>query len=278
MIHERLYLKDSFEFLGEDGRNPYVDIYLPYNLKEMHREDRKRPCMVVCPGGGYGMCSEREAEPIALKFLEDGYNVFVIYYSVAPHRFPNQIREVAATLELIHKNTDIWHCDTEKIGIIGFSAGGHLAAHYSTMYNCKEVREVFPQSKPVQASILSYPVISVAFPECHMGSFKNLLGHEPTEREEIEYFSCEYNVTKKTPPAFIWHTAADTCVPVKNSLAYAQALSDHKVPFELHIYPFGHHGLSTCDDQSADNVTDVLKYDSRWITDAKKWLRMILDI
>jgi len=265
MQHERIILPTGAP----------LDVYSP---RTCLLETPLRRSVLICPGGAYRTHSPREAEPIALKFLEDGYNVFVIYYSVAPHRFPNQIREVAATLELIHKNTDIWHCDTEKIGIIGFSAGGHLAAHYSTMYNCKEVREVFPQSKPVQASILSYPVISVAFPECHMGSFKNLLGHEPTEREEIEYFSCEYNVTKKTPPAFIWHTAADTCVPVKNSLAYAQALSDHKVPFELHIYPFGHHGLSTCDDQSADNVTDVLKYDSRWITDAKKWLRMILDI
>lgn len=278
MEHERIFLKKHFDFLGNDGRNPYVDTYLPYNLSEMHREDRKRPCMIVCPGGGYGMCSQREAEPIALKFLEDGYNVFVVYYSVAPHRFPNQLREVAATIELINKNADEWHCDAEKIGIIGFSAGGHLAAHYSTMYNCKEVREVFPQSKPVHATILSYPVISIAFPECHRGSFVNLLGHEPIKRDEIEYFSCEYNVNEKTPPAFIWHTAEDNCVPVKNSLAYAQALSAHKVPFEMHIYPYGHHGLSTCDDQTADNVTDKLKYASRWVTDAKKWLRMTFGI
>ena len=275
MKHEKLYLKDYYAFLGEDGRNPYVETYLPYNLAEMHREDRKRPCMIVCPGGGYGMCSERESEPIALKFLEDGYNVFVITYSVAPHRFPNQLREVAATLELIHKNADIWNCDTNKIAIIGFSAGGHLAAHYSTMYDCKEVREVFPDSKPVHASVLSYPVISIDFEETHKGSFLNLLGHEPTEREEIEYFSNEYNVKKNTPPAFIWHTAADTCVPVRNSLVYAEALAKHKIPFELHIYPFGHHGLSTCDGETADDVTDIVKYASVWMNDAKKWLKLI---
>lgn len=277
MVHERIYLKEHFDFLGEDGRNPYIDTYLPYNLKEMHREDRKRPCMVVCPDGGYGMCSEREAEPIALKFLEDGYNVFVVYYSVAPHRFPNQLREVAATLELIHKNSDHWHCNTEKIGIIGFSAGGHLAAHYSTMYDCKEVREAFHDSKPVHASVLSYPVISADREFAHIGSFKNLLGHEPNE-QETEYFSCNKNVKETTPPAFIWHTAEDSCVPVKNSLVYAEALSQHKIPFEMHIYPYGHHGISTCDDQTSDNVTEPLKYASRWMTDAKKWLRMILEI
>jgi len=278
MNTKRIYLKDTFDFLGADGKNPYVDIYLPYNMTEMHRENQKRPCMVVCPGGGYGMCSQREAEPIALKFLEDGYNVFVVYYSVAPHRFPSQLREVAATMVLFYNNSDEWNCNTGKIGIIGFSAGGHLAAHYSTCYDCSEVREVFPQSKPVNASILSYPVISIAFTECHAGSFNNLLGHIPTEREEIEKFSLEYQVDENTPPTFLWHTAEDNCVPVKNTLAYAEALSKYKIPFEVHIYPYGGHGMSTCDNQTSDNITDIHDYNCRWVTDAKKWLRLIFKI
>lgn len=277
MIHEKLYLKDYYSFLGEDGRNPYLETYLPFNLTEMHRENRKRPCMVVCPGGGYGMCSQRESEPVALKFLADGYNVFVINYSVAPHRFPCQLREVAAVMELIYKNADAWNCDTEKIAIIGFSAGGHLAAHYSTMYDCKEVREVFPDSKPVNASVLSYPVISADRDFAHMGSFKNLLGHEPDE-QEVKYFSCNNNVKENTPPAFLWHTAEDNCVPVKNSLVYAEALAKYKIPFELHVFPYGAHGLSTCDDQSCDNINDIHKYNTVWIDNAKKWLRLIFKI
>lgn len=277
MIHEKLYLKDYYSFLGEDGRNPYLETYLPFNLTEMHRENRKRPCMVVCPGGGYSMCSQRESEPIALKFLADGYNVFVINYSVAPHRFPCQLREVAAVMELIYKNADAWNCDTEKIAIIGFSAGGHLAAHYSTMYDCKEVREVFPDSKPVNASVLSYPVISADRDFAHMGSFKNLLGHEPDE-QEVKYFSCNNNVKENTPPAFLWHTAEDNCVPVKNSLVYAEALAKYKIPFELHVFPYGAHGLSTCDDQSCDNINDIHKYNTVWIDNAKKWLRLIFKI
>ena len=277
MIHEKLYLKDYYSFLGEDGRNPYLETYLPFNLTEMHRENRKRPCMVVCPGGGYGMCSQRESEPVALKFLADGYNVFVINYSVAPHRFPCQLREVAAVMELIYKNADAWNCDTEKIAIIGFSAGGHLAAHYSTMYDCKEVREVFPDSKPVNASVLSYPVISADRDFAHMGSFKNLLGHEPDE-QEVKYFSCNNNVKENTPPAFLWHTAEDNSVPVKNSLVYAEALAKYKIPFELHVFPYGAHGLSTCDDQSCDNINDIHKYNTVWIDNAKKWLRLIFKI
>lgn len=84
MKTETLHLKDAYPFLGENGCDPTVDIYLPYNMTEMHRENRKRPCMIVCPGGAYAMCSQREAEPIAMHFLPEGFNVFVIYYSVAP--------------------------------------------------------------------------------------------------------------------------------------------------------------------------------------------------
>ena len=87
MKHERLELKNYFDFIGANGENPVVETYLPYNMVEMNRQNQKRPCMVVCPGGGYGMCSERESEPIALQFLSEGFNVFVLTYSVAPHRF-----------------------------------------------------------------------------------------------------------------------------------------------------------------------------------------------
>ena len=274
MKHERLELKSFFEFLGEDGKNPTLDTYLPYNMAEMRRQDRKRPCMLICPGGGYGMCSEREAEPIALHLLPEGFNVFILTYSVEPNRFPSQIREVAAAVELIYANADEWNCDTSKIAIMGFSAGGHLAAHYSTMFDCKEVREVFPESKSVNASVLCYPVITADFNKAHQGSFLNLIGHAP-DAEEENYFSCERNVRPVTPPAFIWHTAEDGCVPVENSLLYATALAENKVPVELHIYPFGGHGLSTCDKHTCDNVTEIMTYNSAWLDSMKKWLQII---
>lgn len=275
MKYEVLHLKDYYPFLGEDGCDPTVEIYLPYNMTEMHRENNKRPCMIVCPGGGYGMCSQRESEPIALHFLPQGYNVFTITYSVAPHRFPTQLREVAALMELIYKNADLWNCDTSKIAIIGFSAGGHLAAHYSTMFDCKEVREVFPESKSVNASVLCYPVITADPAHAHMGSFYNLLGKKDISNEEIEYFSCDRNVKDSTPPAFIWHTAEDNCVPVMNSLLYAEALNKHKIPFELHIYPFGGHGSSTCDAQTLDTVSTGLAHANAWLSSLKIWLKLI---
>lgn len=221
------------------------------------------------------MCSQRESEPIALQFLPQGYNVFTITYSVAPHCFPTQLREVAALMELIYKNADVWNCDTSKIAIIGFSAGGHLAAHYSTMFDCKEVREVFPESKSVNASVLCYPVITSDPAHAHMGSFYNLLGKKDISNEEIEYFSCDRNVKDSTPPAFIWHTAEDTCVPVMNSLLYAEALNKHKIPFELHIYPFGGHGSSTCDAQTLDTVSTGLAHANAWLSSLKIWLKLI---
>lgn len=278
MQHERLELKNYFEFLGADDANPTLDIYLPYNMVEMNRQNQKRPCMLICPGGGYGGCSERESEPVALHFLPEGFNCFVLKYSCAPHRFPAQIREVAAAVELIYKNADEWNCDTDKIAIMGFSAGGHLAAHYSTMFDCREVREVFPESKAVNATVLSYPVITADFDHAHQGSFLNLLGHAPESKAEEEYFSCNCQVKPTTPPAFLWHTAEDGAVPVVNSLLYANALTANNVPVEMHIYPFGGHGLSTSDKHTVDDVTEVVEYNSIWLDAVKRWLKLIFKI
>ncbi len=278
MRSERIRLKYYYSFLGDGGKDPTLDLYLPYNMPEMKREKDKRPCLLICPGGGYGFCSERESEPIALHFLTEGFNVFVLRYSVAPYRFPSQLREVAASLELINRFSDLWNCDTKKIAIMGFSAGGHLAAHYSTMYDCKEVREVFPESKKVNATILGYPVITADPKYRHEGSFVNLLGHKPQNAEEENYFSCNCQVTEKTSPAFLWHTAEDTCVPSMNSLLYAKALAEKNVPFELHIYPYGGHGLSTCDKQTNFKVSEITEYNKDWLSKAKKWLKLTLEL
>lgn len=275
MICQTICLKDFFPQLNE-SENPTLTIYLQENLSEMGRENQKHPCLLICPGGAYSMCCQREAEPIALEFLPAGFQVFILNYSVAPTGFPAQIREVAASIELIRRRADSWHCDPDKLAMMGFSAGGHLAAHYANCFDCKEVREVFPNSKPVQATVLCYPVISANPDISHRGSIENLLGHEPKSQEEIEKFSCDRQVTPRTPPTFLWHTVTDSVVSVMNSLVYARALASYHVPFELHIYPAGEHGLSTVDTQTNEDLEPIVKYAGNWIAAAKHWLSYIL--
>lgn len=272
-----LHLRDTFPVLGEAGRDATLTAYLPDNLSEMNRENELRPCLLICPGGGYEFCSQRESEPIALHFLPEGFNVFILNYSTAPHRYPAQLCEVAASMELLYQHADAWHCDTTRIAIMGFSAGGHLAAHYSNAYSCTEVRAVFPNSHPVSAAILCYPVITADSAWAHMGSFDALTGKSERTADEIQKFSCDRLVSAKTPPTFLWHTAADATVPVMNSLLYAQALAAHHVSFELHVYPQGGHGLSTCDRQTLDEVLSEHEYDRTWLACAKHWLHYIFD-
>lgn len=278
MIYQVMHLNEVFPQLRNESGDPALSVYLPDNLDEMGRQDQKRPCLLICPGGGYAFCSQREAEPIAFHFLPEGFNVFILNYSVAPRRFPVQLREVAAAMELIYSHANDWHCDVSRVAIMGFSAGGHLAAHYSTCYDWPEVREAFPYSKPVQATLLCYPVISANPDVAHIGSFENLLGHVPLTQEETKRFSCNLQVTQHTPPAFLWHTATDNSVPVMNSLLYAQALATHGVPFALHIYPRGGHGLATVDKQTNDQLEPASSHASDWLEAVKKWLRITLKL
>jgi acetyl esterase/lipase len=277
MKYEILHLKEKYPVLGEEGRDPVLAIYLPYHgMAEVKASLQKRPSILLCPGGGYARCSLREDEPIALHFLPEGYNVFILTYSTAPHRFPAQLLEVAAAMELIYEKSEEWGCDTERIAIMGFSAGGHLAAHYSTSFDCAEVRAVLPESKAVNASVLCYPVITADPAYSHKGSFKNLTGKAELTGEDIEKFSCDRQVTEHTPKAFIWHTASDATVPVMNSLLYAGALTAHQIPVELHIYPAGKHGLATADELTNLPLAPDAAHAHEWLDAAKKWMKLFL--
>lgn len=276
MIHKVIHLKDHFSVLGEDGKDPLLTTYLPYNMVEMSRQNQLRPAILILPGGGYHFNSEREAEVIALRFLPKGYNAFVLNYSVAPHKFPSQIREVAAAMELIHANAKEWNTDTDRIAIMGFSAGGHLACHYTNCYDIPEVREVFPESKAVNASILSYPVITGDPAHRHTNSFRFLSGHDVVTEADIEKYSLHTKVTERTAPTFLWHTAEDQVVPIKNSILYADALATNKVPFELHIYPFGWHGLGTSDSESNGELVPKVAHTAQWMDSLMKWLKITL--
>ncbi len=268
-------LNEHFSHLGGDVELTHVKCFINQNRETLWGKAKPYPCIVICPGGGYNGISPREADPIALHFASEGYQTFVVHYSVKPHCFPQQLRDVAAAMEIIAEHAEEWECDMNKIAIMGFSAGGHLAAQYSNRFDCPEIRKLFPDSKPVQCTVLGYPVVTADTKVGHGETITNFVGHEIIDQNE-NGCSCEYLVTEKTPPTFIWHTAEDSVVNVENSLIYAKALRKHMVPFELHIYPYGEHGLTTVDDFTNPEVDEKVFLAHSWLSECKKWLKASL--
>ncbi|MBQ9929939.1 MAG: alpha/beta hydrolase [Oscillospiraceae bacterium] len=276
MQHETFFLKNHYPALTGMSIDPTLTTYLPNKMYEMGRENERYPAVLICPGGGYSWCSQREDEPVALKLLAWGYRVFILNYSCRGAHFPAQLYEVAAALDLICKNAKEWNVDTSRIAIMGFSAGGHLAGHYSNRYDCPEVRALFPDSKAVKLSILCYPVISAAPGYREEGTIRNVTGHETITDEDAANFSLDRLVSHKTPPAFIWHTAQDDVVPVANSILYAKALADKGIPFDLHIYTHGRHGLSTADDMTCEPLDPNTQLAAQWLPTLRNWLNAML--
>ena len=246
--------------------------YLPDNYTEIN-EKRKHPAILIIPGGGYGFVSPREAEPIALRYLANGFVAFVLDYSVAPAKYPAAFLEAAMAMIYIRENEENYYIDKEKIAALGFSAGGHLCGCLAILFNEDIVKAGFGKMSDMvrpDAVILSYPVIT-SKEKAHMGSFDNLCGDDMELRQ---YLSLEDRVGADSVPAFIWHTYEDAAVPVYNSLALAQAYEKNGVTFSLHIFEKGNHGLSTADSASyrTDNLPDVSTGLPGWIDMSIEWL------
>lgn len=247
--------------------------YILDSSKEF-QPNKIRPMLIVCPGGGYGMTSDREAEPIAMRVLAMGYHVGILRYSVAPARFPTALLELAEAMKMVHENQKAWNVDTNKIFVMGSSAGGHLAASLGVFWKrpflCEMANVTQEILKPC-GLILNYPVITSERPYAHEGSFANLLGDKAEEMKEK--VSIEKLVTKEMPPCFIWHTFTDKSVPPENSLLLAQALSKAGVSAELHMYPVGGHGLSLADRTTCNEDGSALcGYVQSWIDLLGVWL------
>lgn len=207
--------------------------------------------VVICPGGGYQALADHEGHPVAVWMNSLGVTAAVLKYRLAPrYKHPSPLQDAARAVRTMRARATELKLDPNRIGILGFSAGGHLASTLSTHYDAGDVTAADPvdrfSSRP-DFSILAYPVISFSPPFVHTGSRRNLLGENPAA-DLVELLSNDRQVTLGTPPAFLFHTGEDTAVPPENSMLYATALSRAKIPFELHIYEKGRHGVGLAPD------------------------------
>ena len=235
----------------------------------------QRPCVLICPGGGYLMTSDREAEPVALAFAAQGFQTAVLRYPVAPARYPRALLSLAEAVSWVREHALECRINPAQISVCGFSAGGHLAACLGVNWHQDFLSHTLGQ-RPEQFRpnrlVLGYPVISSGV-FAHLNSFDQLLGHGASH-EAREAVSLEKLVTSQTPPTFLWHTVEDQIVPVENSMLFASALRKKHIPFEMHLYTEGVHGLSLANDltMTADGGA-VCPACEGWVDLAAKWLR-----
>ncbi len=232
---------------------PTLTVFLPSDGKP------GRTAIIICPGGGYGsLVIDREGYTVAKSFVEKGVVAFVLKYRLPDKKIMSNtalgpLQDAQEAIKQIHLLADKYKIDTNKIGMMGFSAGGHLVSTAGTHFKNASSRPAF--------MILVYPVISFQPGLVHEGSMRNLLGAESSELKR-NYFSNELQVTKATPPAFLVHASDDKWVPAGNSIKFYEALSKNKIPAELHIYSKGDHGFA--------------KYPSfeEWFGRCTAWLRI----
>lgn len=208
------------------------------------------PAMVVIPGGGYVARADHEGEPIARWLNRLGIAAFVLNYRVAPFAYPAQLEDAQRAIRLVRYRAEQWRLDPQRVGVLGFSAGGHVASTAGTHHDTGDPAASDPveriSSRP-DLLVLCYPVVTMG-QFAHAGSRAAVLGARQHDEDLAALLSNELQVTEDTPPTFLWHTANDPSVPVENSLLFAAALRRRQVPFELHVFEHGPHGIGLAPD------------------------------
>lgn len=264
----------THELFPVGGRHASLDCLI---LPPIGPDALGRPFLLVVPGGGYHNCALREAEPIAAQATALGWQSGVLTYSCAPEaRFPEALAELCQAVKTVREHASEWQVDPSSIVVIGFSAGGHLAASLGCFWHedwLDGVSRTTKEERRPNGLMLCYPVITSG-PHAHRGSFQNLLGPEKCEDvDALGFQSLEKQVNAFVPPCFIWHTWTDQGVPVENSLLFALALREHGVSCELHVFPHGEHGLSLATDwlRSSRHVSGNPQT-GQWVELARTWM------
>ena len=267
-----------------------LTIYAHEDYPEVYGE-RKRPMIVICPGGGYEHVSPREGEAIALQFMTTGAHAAVLRYDVSGQgaEFPQHLLELAASVAYVRKHAAEYCIDPDKILLAGFSAGGHLAASLGCFWKEKWLEELMQAEtgatmKDYQPNgeILAYPVITSG-EFAHRGSFVKIMGSEAEQGyaplglsaiELEEKLSLENQVTSDFPQTFMWHTFEDGAVPLENSLFFAEALRKAGVNFEYHVFPHGGHGYALATKETAmKEGKEINAQCAQWIDLFKSWMK-----
>ncbi|WP_424768191.1 alpha/beta hydrolase [Paenibacillus sp. sgz302251] len=290
--------------LREDDPHVKLHGYILDNSQEFQK-DKLRPAVVVCPGGAYLGTSDREAEPVALRFAALGFHAFVLRYTTyftewpsdwenlpepgVGSAYPRPLCDLAKALSTIRTHASEWRLDPNKIAVAGFSAGGHLAGslgvHWHDRFLSEELGEANERFRP-NALILGYPLLD--YPamkreadrsgddsKVRLWKLSNqaVFGRPDPTEEQLEELSPKNYVSDQTPPTFVWHTADDDLVYAVNALNFTSVLAEHKVPYELHVFENGVHGLSLADQTTAGDPTHVNPDAAVWFELAARWLK-----
>ena len=230
-------------------------------------ENANGAAIVICPGGGYAIhATDHEGVQPAKYFNSIGVTTFVLRYRLSPYRHPVPLMDAQRALRFVRAHAEEFKIDKHRVGIMGFSAGGHLTSTSVTHFDGGDANAadaIDKESSRPDFGILGYPVVSLTADYAHRGSGSNLLGKDPTD-EQLKSLSNELNVTTETPPLFLFHTSEDTGVPAENSVSMYLACRKAGVPAELHVYQHGPHGVGLANEHPAL---------SQWITTAGTWLR-----
>lgn len=270
MLHKKIAIRTEASLPDAS-----LTLYLWDHSEEIPIE--RRPLILILPGGGYHFLSARESEPIALRFMAMGYHTAILRYSIAPARFPVSLKETALAVSHLYEHAEEYQIDESYIFVMGFSAGGHLAASYGAYWNSPRLSQMTgcrTETLRPAGLLLCYPVISSDPAIRHEGSIRELLGDDWQNARLLEKVSIEKQVHPQMPPAFLWNTMQDETVPPENSLVLVQAYMKHKIPIEYHLYEKGGHGLSLASDLT-DNMQRQCIEEScqNWIYLAEKWLQ-----